>query len=671
MRSFVHLSVSWRYLVVAVFLAFSLFLLFPSKSEAHAILLRSDPAQNAVLPVAPDQVRMWFSEELNATLSTAVVVNEGQTHVDIGDAHVSPDDASEMDVDLKSSLPPAVYVVVYRAVSNDDGHVLTSSFLFTIARPDGSVPTLRPGSNPGANVLGSTSLSGQYTGQLDGPTFFNLVMITLVELGAVFYAGAAIWQLFVLQPASEGHEEERDTNQQTQQRFERRLVLPTLVILLVANVGVLIGQAFALTNGNWGAAFAPALLGTVISSGRFGVFWLVREIIILLALRLALYPIQLRKKSPQLNTILLWLNVILSQILFLTISLSSHAAATTPDKLIYALIADWLHLVAAAFWVGGMLYISMSYIPVLGKKERAIQARALTTTLPYYTPWALTGVIILAVTGPLNATVELSSWEQLFSTAYGWALVVKVFLVGGLLLTSAVHVFLLRPRLKKEYRKYAYASTRLQTAEKVLVGIQELPDMLGNSESYKTSETASFTPVSRRLVRQIKVRKARLTKRTRLLTQILRLEPVMGVAVLVCVGLMNVFAGTLSPIVAPTQTSSGPALGLHASARTSDGLFTVTLQISPGQVGSNAFLATIQETVTGKAVTNVAISLTLSDLTMDMGTQTVDLQTDGKGHFSGLGNFLMGGSGGHWQIRIQVRTPDNTFHTGFVTVQVS
>jgi nitrogen fixation protein FixH len=46
-------------------------------------------------------------------------------------------------------------------------------------------------------------------------------------------------------------------------------------------------------------------------------------------------------------------------------------------------------------------------------------------------------------------------------------------------------------------------------------------------------------------------------------------------------------------------------------------------------------------------------------LDMDMGTDTVNLQPDGKGHFSASGDLSMGGN---WQVRIQIRTPDNTLH---------
>src|SRR5437763_6444104 len=206
-----------RRLLVAAVLAVCLVVVLPGISEAHAILLRSDPAKDAVLRVAPDQVRMWFSEALNPAFSTAVVVNGANQRVDNRDAQVAPGDTSEMDVTLQPNLPSAVYVVVWRTNSNDDGHVLTGSFLFTVARPDGSIPTLSGGTIPGRNALGGSNRPGLYSGQLDGPALFNLIMITLVELGAIFWVGAQFWQISVLQPTAEDHEELSASNWQVQQ----------------------------------------------------------------------------------------------------------------------------------------------------------------------------------------------------------------------------------------------------------------------------------------------------------------------------------------------------------------------------------------------------------------------------------------------------------------------
>ena len=493
-----------RRFLAAVLLAACLALVLPGTSEAHAILLRSDPAKDAVLHVAPDRVRMWFSETLNPAFSTAVVESGANQRVDNRDAQVAPGDASEMDVTLQSNLPPAVYVVVWRTDSNDDGHVLTGSFLFTVARPDGSIPTLSGGTIPERNALGGSNLSGLYSGQLDGPALFNLIMITLVELCAVFWVGAQFWQIFVLQPTAEDHEELSASNQQVQQRFERRFSLPTLLVLLVANVGVLLGQALNITGGNFATAFTPALLGGLITSGRFGTFWLVRMIVVILAARLALYRLQLYRLRREMRTgrvlaFLPWANLILGLALFIAIAMSSHAAATSGNVVVYALVIDWLHLVAAALWVGGMMYIATAYLPILSLRPVAERARSLVTVLPYYSPWAIAGVLIMAVTGPFSATFHLTSWGQLLSTAYGRTLVVKILLVGALLLTSATHVLLLRPRLKRERRKYAYAVSRAQ------------PDQA----------TAEPNRMAKLIAQQVKLREGRLAKRTRHLTQIL------------------------------------------------------------------------------------------------------------------------------------------------------
>lgn len=635
MKTLLRSSITQRVILIALPLALFLTLLFPAVAGAHAILLRSDPPTDSVLNVAPHTVRMWFSEDLNPAFSTAVVVNAQNQRIDNHDAHVSANDPREMDVTLHSNLPPTVYVVVWRSDSNDDGHVLRGSFIFTVARPDGSIPTLN--GNPGQNELGGGNLTGLYTGQIDGPTLFNLIMITLVELGAVFWVGAQIWLVFVLLPVTEDHRELSATNQQVQLRFERRFSLLALLVLLLANIGVLTGQALGVTGGQWGSAFAPALLAGLATSGRFGTFWIMREVVIILALGLALYSLLSRRRPRLIDEILPWANLALGLALFLAISMSSHAAAVNNNMLLYAVPIDWLHLLAAAFWIGGMMYISTTYLPVILRTPIAERTHSLLTVLSYYTPWALAGVALMAVTGPFSATLHLTSWDQFITTAYGRALTIKILLVGALLLTSAVHVGLLRPRLKKEYKKYTYAVGRLPSTQ-----ADTQPDQ-----------------ATKLIVQQVKLREGRLNKKTRRMTGILRWEPLLGVAILICVGLMNVFAGTLSP-VAPTQqqapTSTKP---FNATVKTSDNKFTLMLNVNPNRFGTNIFTVSVVDDSTGKATANVGVSLYTTMLDMDMGTDTVNLLPDGKGHFSARGDLSMAG---HWEIRIQLRTPDNTLH---------
>ena len=105
MTALMHGSITRRLLFIAAPLAVCLVLLFPATASAHAILLCSDPAKDAILRVPPREVRMWFSEDLNPAFSTASVVNASNAkasninaagqRVDNRDAHVSSSDTKE------------------------------------------------------------------------------------------------------------------------------------------------------------------------------------------------------------------------------------------------------------------------------------------------------------------------------------------------------------------------------------------------------------------------------------------------------------------------------------------------------------------------------------------------------------------------------------------------
>ena len=671
---------------MAIPLALLGLLFFPAVASAHAILLRSNPASDALLSTPPQRVQMWFTEALNPAFSTAVVINAANKRVDKGDVHVNSSDATEMDLTLQPNLPPDVYIVVYRTDSAVDGHVLRGSFIFTVKNPDGTVPTLSPSANPGSNIFGGGNTTGLYTGQLDGPTFFNLLMVTLVELGAVFWVGAQLWLNFVLQPAGERYkEEEKDTLARVERRFERRFSLPALLVILLANVGVLVGQAVNLSGGDWGQAFSPSLLAELATSGRFGAFWLMREIVVLVAIAVAVYTLLKRSRPKAAATLLPLLNLLLGTALFIAITMSSHAAAVSNNLVPYAIVVDWLHLLASALWIGGMFYIAVIYLPVLKGQGVAATARSLLRVLPYFSVLAIAGVIIMAVTGPFSTAFHLTSWSQFIDTAYGRTLLVKIGLVGALLLTSAIHVGLLRPRVKKEYKKYSYAAARLaasgsiaveeKTVAPAAVTVQQDGEAVGSSEAYRqpaAGETtgagsgADSSKASRSLEQQVRLRERRLESKTGRLMRVMRWEPLLGVAVIVCVGLLNAFGGTLTPTApAPQQQPGGKTQIFSKTVLTRDGKFDATLEVNPNRFGTNVFTVSVVDSKTGKPVTNIGVVLYTTMLDMDMGTQDVVLQPDGKGHFSARGDLAMAGS---WQIRIQIRTADNTLHEAIVNL---
>jgi copper transport protein len=611
---------------IALPLSITLLFLFPARSYAQAILLRSDPIQNAILNSAPTRVRMWFSDDLSSN-STAMVTLSNR-RIDLHNAHISPTDSHEMDIALQPLLVPGTYTVLWTTQSADDGSVWRGSFLFSVTEPNGTVPKTN-GPLPAQN---NSNL-------LNGPTFLSFIMVTLIDLGAIFWVGAQLWRTFVLQLTETKNAEQETIERQAEMRFDRQFSFPLLLLLLLANIGIIVGQALTLTNGNIAQSFAPATLINLATNGRFGTYWTMREIVILLALLLTIIIEMLKNPPRQIIAILSWLNLILGMALLLALTLSSHAV--TGDVLAYAVIIDWLHLLATSLWVGGMLYIAIIYLPILKQRALLEGVRSLVAILPHYAALAITGMLILLVTGPFTATLHINTFDQLITTEYGRTLIVKSVLVAALMVTSILHIGLLRPRLAKGYQKW--------------VNIEQ-------HQAITIPESAETTnqPVS---PESIKLLEADIERQARRLTDVLRWEPLLGIAVLICTGLLSVFGGTLQQAAA-NQAQLPQVKAFTTTIKTSDKQFSLTLVISPDSSGPNTFTVTVFDTHGVKAA-NVNVSIYATMLEMDMGTTPIKLLPDGKGNFSANADLDMGG---RWGLRVEIHAPDLKFHEANVQI---
>src|SRR5215210_1401811 len=75
-----------------------------SPVAAHAFLKESDPAANAILPAAPPQVTLRFTERLERSYSRAELYDQTGAAVS-GTVSREGDDAYAMVLDLPSTLP--------------------------------------------------------------------------------------------------------------------------------------------------------------------------------------------------------------------------------------------------------------------------------------------------------------------------------------------------------------------------------------------------------------------------------------------------------------------------------------------------------------------------------------------------------------------------------------
>jgi copper resistance protein C len=103
---------------------------WPAVALAHAILVKSVPAQRAALVEPPPRVELWFNERLEPAYSKASVTNEAGAQVDLRDVAVSTEDPRRLSLSLPP-LEPGRYTVSFRVLSVD-GHVVESRLTFTV-----------------------------------------------------------------------------------------------------------------------------------------------------------------------------------------------------------------------------------------------------------------------------------------------------------------------------------------------------------------------------------------------------------------------------------------------------------------------------------------------------------------------------------------------------------
>src|ERR1700694_67927 len=109
-------------------------------ANAHAVLERSDPTQNAQLKTSPKLVKVWFTEAIERKLSKLSVYDTTGKQVQSGETQFSDSDPLYAAVAVPPTLVPAYYTVGYQNVSKVDGHAWTGSVVFVIVNADGSLP---------------------------------------------------------------------------------------------------------------------------------------------------------------------------------------------------------------------------------------------------------------------------------------------------------------------------------------------------------------------------------------------------------------------------------------------------------------------------------------------------------------------------------------------------
>jgi copper transport protein len=373
---------SWLVVVAAV-----ASLAWDSPVSAHGQLDSSSPAPSAVLETAPSEISLDFNEPVTPVARSIEIYNQDGQRIVLGEALLSPDDPSVLIAKDVPAIPDGLYVVAWRAVSND-GHAIEGAYSFQIGASAPIVAT---------SDLINNVLSGQ-----DGPQglswlmgvakFLGFLGLCLVLGCLAMLAGGSISSRRVIAFVGIGW-----------------------VIAAVSALVLFVAQGPYTTAGTWSDLFSTSLWSDVYAT-RLGKALVVRELLLLslLVLILSLRGNFARSLTSwwRSTTLLVGVGIVL------TFSASGHPSASSLAGI--AVFVDALHFSSVILWVGGLIVVAC------GGVMRSVHAEVVVRR---FSRMATFAIPIAVLTGLWQTWHLLPTISDITQTTWGKTLLVKTCFV--------------------------------------------------------------------------------------------------------------------------------------------------------------------------------------------------------------------------------------------------
>jgi copper transport protein len=604
-------------------------------ASAHATLEGTTPARGAAVKAEPKQVVFRFNEPVEGNFGAVRVFDARGKRVD--DGHVAhPNGAgAKIAVGLRSGLGKGAYTATYRVISAD-GHPVSGGLVFDIgapgAAPAQSVDDLLKGATTGpqtAVAMGVAKAVGYLAIALALGGMIFLLAVWGPALRAAQLPGAAAplagrARRLLAVAAGVGAastaagivlEGATAAGTSFSGALDERIVREVLSTDFGTMWAVRLGAWLLLGAGLAGAALrrvpatvavpAPAALRPAVAvagggsySGRAGVRGSAR----------AGDP-PLPDASPARNlpggpATAIGLGIV-GCALALTPALAGHAHTQSPVALLMS--ADVIHVVGMSAWLGGLVFLLFAVPAATRSLEPADRTRLLAATLQRFSPLALASVLALAVTGTIQALVEVRTLDALTGTAFGRAVAIKAILLCVLIGLGAIN----RQRVVPTLRRLAAGGAAPGDA-------------------------------------------GRLLRRT------LRAEVALVVTVLAVTGALTGYA----PPTAATAATAGPV-----SVTQRMGPLDVQMTIDPARVGPNAvhmYLFKASDGVPFTGTKELKVKATLPS--RGIGPLDLTLHRAGPGHY--VADAVTLSPGGDWKLAVTDRVSDFDEYTTNVKATV-
>jgi copper transport protein len=369
-------------------------------ASAHAVLVRSSPPPDTVLPTAPAEVVLTFSESVRQVPGQIRVLGPDGSRVDRGEPAFA---GAVVTIPVNQNGRRGTYLVSYRVISADS-HPVAGGYTYSVGAP--STPPRDTGASRNTDPVVAVAVPmAKYLG------YAGLVLL----VGPVLV-------LCLLWP------------QRLSRTGPARLIWTGVGLVTLATLAGLWLQVPYTTGGGL-FAVSGSQLGDVLAS-TFGAVHLVR-LGILAAGAILLRPL-LAGRVGRTDQILL---AILGVAGLTTWPLAGHPAASPVPAV--SVVVDVVHLGSMAIWLGGLVMLA-------GVLLRQADDRELGAILPIWSRWAGAAVSALVLAGTVQALIEVGTPAALLSTTYGRLLTGKIVLLALAIVVAMYSRRLVRRRVAVE-----------------------------------------------------------------------------------------------------------------------------------------------------------------------------------------------------------------------------
>ncbi len=379
------------------------------------------------MDTSPPAVQFDFNEPVETQSGAIRLFDEDGTELQIGEPYAPGGESASVAADISEELDKGVYTATYRVISAD-GHPVSGGFSFGIGVPVRTEGRTAPAV---ADLLDRSEEDQPALETVFGAVRGLHYLALLLVIGSVFFRllvfrGERSWPTQVLFWAS--------------------------LLGLGASAAGLLLQSDLVSGVGLGSTFDSSVISSLFDT-KVGDVWGVR-----VGLWLALMLLFSWRGLPSpLRALLIGA---LTVGLVATLPSGGHATTHSPEGVL--ITADVIHVVAAGAWLGALILLLAVYWPRSSDENGEGAGIAATRR---FSRLALPAVLILLSAGLLQSWFYLDkSIAELFSSAYGFLLLAKLGLLGGIIALGATN----RNRLADAAGSSASSLKKVMRAEVVL-----------------------------------------------------------------------------------------------------------------------------------------------------------------------------------------------------------